>query len=237
METLPEDFYEIECPCRLAIVGPTGSGKSSLIHSLVKYRESLFTQKFSEIVYVYPANSDSVMRTNYLEKLREVCPFIDFRHTISVTKSNLDEEKNTLIILDDLMLSMLSDEKMLELAIMRSHHEKISFIYTLQNPYQKGAISTTLARSVTGYFVFPNNSDSQCTSMMSSKILGKTKGSKFAECFEFLHHIDSPQKYIYVNCFPRARYFSFPYRVLGHLFPEDQEKEVSSSNPIRPLLF
>ena len=85
----------------MLISGPTMSGKSHFIKSLIQNRNELFDVTFGRILYSTPY---ALSKIPYLDQLREMCPDIELAHSVpDFQKDQLfDDEKPTLLILDDL---------------------------------------------------------------------------------------------------------------------------------------
>ena len=63
-----EGDWRIQTPCRLELLGPSGSGKSSLILKMIE-DDSIFDRPCRHVAYCAPALED---RRNYVEELQNV---------------------------------------------------------------------------------------------------------------------------------------------------------------------
>ena len=98
--TVSENFTRIRIPARISIVGPTQSGKSTLIYLLVKHRSLMFTEPFKRVILCIPAGSCH-QHQKYLEKMQAVCTDLEIHEGPPDTQKLgllLDNEPKLLII-------------------------------------------------------------------------------------------------------------------------------------------
>jgi hypothetical protein len=138
-----------QAPFTCIVAGPTQSGKTTLIRSILEKNHLLINPKPSKIFYCYAAWQSSY------EKLREIWPKIEFIEGILEIDS-LKSIENNLIILDDLMNKCENDERILELFTTHSHHNNISVFLLTQNIYSKGKHSRTISLN-SNYMLIMNN--------------------------------------------------------------------------------
>lgn len=58
-------------PFRMMVTGPSGSGKSSFILNLVKFRHKMFAEQFGRIVYCRPDEDQTEHSKTYVDAMRE----------------------------------------------------------------------------------------------------------------------------------------------------------------------
>lgn len=98
--TVSDNFTRIRIPARISIVGPTQSGKSTLIYLLVKHRKLMFTEQFTRVILCIPAGSCH-QHQKYLEKMEAVCSDLEIHEGPPDTQKLgllLDNEPKLLII-------------------------------------------------------------------------------------------------------------------------------------------
>lgn len=64
------EFTKIKCPCRLFLIGPSESGKSTFILNAVKHEESVFTESFRRILYCCPPEHILDKREDFIQKIQ-----------------------------------------------------------------------------------------------------------------------------------------------------------------------
>jgi ABC-type lipoprotein export system ATPase subunit len=119
---------EMITPATVLLSGPTGSGKTQWVKRLIL--EEFFKPKPDKIYWFY-AEWQSVYDT-----LKHKVEFIEGMQ--DEIHEKLTGEKNTLLILDDLMDELSSSDQLSKLFTKGSHHRNISIIFILQNLYPKG---------------------------------------------------------------------------------------------------
>ena len=146
VQGLQVDPPKLQKPFRLLVGGGSGSGKSCFVKRLVE--ENHFDSSFNQIVYIYP---------NYLDE----CP-MEFNTEVDIqTIAGLPDrtslasiEKNTLIILDDMMMETTNSEDIVRLFTVIARKKNISVILIVQNLYQYGKYFRTLRLNSTGIVMF-----------------------------------------------------------------------------------
>ena len=221
---VPNTFCQIKTPCRLAISGPSESGKSRFLTKLILFRDSVFSESFDRIIYSYPKSDNSNSTREFIETLQDISTMIEIIQGIPDIKSMLGDEK-VLIIIDDQSEIVMNDSDILSICFVHSHHANISLIFTVQNLFLKSSHGKSIARNLTGLVVFKNLADVISIQYTSLNILGKRL---FLEkCFEWLsensdYHQDG-LLYLYVNTHPQLKYSDM--RTFTNIFPtEDGSK-------------
>ena len=185
IECEEENFPTIAVPCRGGIYGPSECGKSTFIYNLLKYRDSVFAEKFTRIIYCMPEQTEG-SRAAYIASLREICENISIEeglpdlHNHSL-KTNSEPK---LLILDDLSSALLRHSDYVQLMTVGSHHHNLSIIYTSQNYYQKSSDGRTFQRQLTMKVMFEDRSDRTVLTNISRQTFGST--TYLHRCFELL---------------------------------------------------
>ena len=118
------------------VCGPTSSGKSTLIRTILERQSTLITPKINRIVYCYATWSDSFQELKLLNiEFKEGLPDLD----------NFSPSQNNLIILDDLMSQAEKNKTILDLFTTGSHHSNISVILISQNLFSQGKYARTIS--------------------------------------------------------------------------------------------
>jgi hypothetical protein len=128
------NFYKFECPFAMSISGPSQVGKSQFILNLIRFRNELFTAKFTRIIYCQP-ESLSRARNDFFEKIKKEVPFAELVYDLpKLSELQLDSNNSPcLLVIDDLMSSFLNSNEMSQLLSIHVHHANITCIFTLQN--------------------------------------------------------------------------------------------------------
>lgn len=194
--------WRIATPCRLELIGPSQSGKSTLILSLVG-DDSVWDRPFAAVMYAAPLLSD---REPYLNDLRDRCRRTGKRLLLREGQlpaadevARLSEGAPTLLICDDLLcfedLSPLDD-----LTTMHSHHLGLSCAFCVQNPFfRKGKVDlVTASRNVTGRFVLYQRNDWLCYKLLNARLFPDAKDFLLDALDAARNRHNRP--YVYINC-------------------------------------
>lgn len=154
-------------------IGPTMAGKTLLIMEMLKHRKQLFTTEFDRIFYFMPMNLRS-QQDDFIKKLEAVVPRIQIEH--SAPKIEMFNYSNLakLIVLDDMMGQIFTDQEYEDLFTQYSHHTSLSIIFTSQN-YFAAKASRTIMRQLPYKIIFNDRGQPSYIESISKQITGKTQ--------------------------------------------------------------
>ena len=201
-------------PCSsICISGATGCGKTHWVYKLLKNAKGMFTQEPPEkILYCYGAWQE------LFEDMEENVPNLEF-HDGLPDKSLLNDiaanGKHNLIIIDDLAHQLVKSSEMEVLFTQGCHHQKYSVIYIMQNAYQKGNNSRTIALNTWYNVLFRNLRDaSQINSMGRQMFPGKP--AILQEAYD--DATGRPYGYLVIDNSPHS---NAKYRLRTQIFPNE----------------
>ena len=131
------------------VAGPTGSGKTRLLMSLIDKAETVAHPKPVEIIYCY-----GVWQTAFGElegKVRLHEGLIDISRDITF------DGDNRWLIIDDLMQESGGKTETEYMYTKMSHHRNISVFFVVQNLFQKN--NRTISLNTQYFFLFRNPRD------------------------------------------------------------------------------
>ena len=94
-------------PTRCVLIAPSGAGKSTAILNCLRYRDYLFAQKFTKVIYVNPNVQNFLpLDEGYLQTMRDILSPIEFvvKHEIPSLEevlSHIQEDNSHLFCLFD----------------------------------------------------------------------------------------------------------------------------------------
>ena len=142
-------------PANFYICGQSQSGKSYLVCSMLHHLDELFEPVPSKIIYCYGVHQPA------FDGMGQTIPNIDFVKGFPHNLHDmLDNDKNSLVIVDDLMFECSKDQRMSELFTKFSHHQNTSIMYLTQNLFPPGKQSRTISLNSHYMIVFKNPRDS-----------------------------------------------------------------------------
>ena len=117
---------KLKSPCRLLLIGASGSGKTFFLLKLIKYAEYMFTTPPDQIIYCY-----SVMQP-ILEDLAKENKIVELHEGFSSDLyESHDPSSHLLLCVDDLMSSDIFKE-LSDLYTKHSRHKNISVAFLTQ---------------------------------------------------------------------------------------------------------
>lgn len=155
-------------PSTCLISGPTGSGKSVYVKKLIEHR--MFLPMPEKIIYCYGA----------FQPLFNTMKDVIFEEGLP---SYLNDIRNALVIVDDLMSELGGDTRLSNLFTKGSHHRNISIIFVVQNLFHQGKEMRSINLNSHYLVLFKNPRDkSQITHLSRQMFPGKNKS--FQEIFQ-----------------------------------------------------
>jgi hypothetical protein len=128
-------FTRFRAPFGAVVCGPTMSGKSEYVFTLIRERTKMFENPPSRIVYCYGEYQEG------FTELQQDVPEIEFIKGLSNildTDDFFSPSEPTLLILDDLGQEVANDTRSTKLFTQGIHHKKVSVILIMQNLYKQG---------------------------------------------------------------------------------------------------
>jgi hypothetical protein len=128
----------------ISIIGCSGSGKTSLVHRILKHAEDMFPTKPTRIIYIY-----SIWQDIY-EALKEVIDgiiFINYLPEEEEVVSLCSGNDHSIIIYDDCMTEMGDNQVVSKLVTKLCHHLKITSILIAQNSGYGGKYKSNIVKN------------------------------------------------------------------------------------------
>ena len=145
----------IKTPFRAIVAGPSMSGKTSFIHSLLKSQTDMFDQPFLKTLWCYGTNLG-----NGFEMLKKDVPNIEFHEGLSEDIWTLfNTARPNLLILDDLFIDAMKDQRISDLFTKESHHRNVSVILISQNIFHQGKQCRNISLNADILVLMKNNRD------------------------------------------------------------------------------
>ena len=192
-------------PCVTQIIGPSLSGKSTIMFEILTKRDVTFDQKTGMIYYCYGTYS-----TNYLhvkESLGDNITFIAGLPTedqVRKWSSASPKQGAILLVLDDLMGEISVSSACQAMVTRLTHHCNLGLFILSQNLFQKGPVYRCLSLN-THYFIFCQTKRDHAQllyfgrqlfplrpSLLYSAYLKATEGVKYGHLRVDLHPASNP---------------------------------------------
>lgn len=173
---IDEDSLKFICPTRMLICGPSESGKSHFILSLIEHRNEVFNQTFASVVLWLP-KENLQKYDDYIQAARRLMGSTDFQARGGLPKqSDMSMGRHAgeprLYIFDDQMLTFFSSPVMADLMVRGSHHDKISVVVVTQDYFgARGPFRHTIMRNFTHQVLFKDLADKTTMRNISIKLV------------------------------------------------------------------
>lgn len=132
----------------MIIAGPTQAGKTTFVNNLLTHAHWIFKDRINKVYWICNERPLENYNPNYeyIEGLPDDFSFI---------------EKNSILVLDDVMQEAKESTQVSKLFTEGSHHKKLFVIYISQNFYQCSKQEVTRRRNCQYVVLFKNPADSR----------------------------------------------------------------------------
>lgn len=156
---------KLQTPYQALVCGPTMSGKSTFVHNLLKHQNEICCPPAQKILYCYAAYQDN------FEKLKQTCPGIIFIEGLPPKENEFwNENRNSILVLDDLATQLFKDSSISNLVTVKSHHYGISVIIICQTLFPRGSESRLISLNTCYLICMKNPRDQRQINLLSSQI-------------------------------------------------------------------
>lgn len=172
-------FYEnplIDLPSCIQIIGPTGTGKTSLCAGLILYKDSVFSKPPVKIYYRYRVWSSSFNTFSNLD-------YVSMSENIPDENEIQSMESNSILFLDDLSLSVFNSSAILDLVMVRCRHQQISVVIVSHNLFTQGKYARTIHLNTGAYFLHSQRQDHHQITLLGRRCF-PGNGDKFLKCYQ-----------------------------------------------------
>ena len=146
VEGLLVDSPKLQKPFRAIVAGGSGSGKSCFVQKLIE--QNHFSSDFDLIKYVYPDYLDESPMDMNTDQIIEYTPGLPTCHSLASI------DKNTLVILDDLMLEVANCADIARFFSVIARKKNISVIMIVQNIFMQGKHFRNIRLNATHIILF-----------------------------------------------------------------------------------
>lgn len=199
-------------PATAMIVGPTMSGKTSLIYEILKHADGMFQTPPERIVIAY---------TEYQPLFEEMEKNIDrlVLHQGLPSKEQIEDwsegVQHIVLVLDDMMMQVAKSEESLNLFCVTAHHRRISVFMLAQNLYMPGKFARTISLNCHYVILFRNVRDSRQVLTFGSQVF-PLKLKYFKEAYD--KATSRPFGYLVVDMSPSTE---DSYRLRTRILPNE----------------
>ena len=206
--------FEFKNPFTMMVAGPTKSGKTTFVATLLSQAGSYYTKKPNKIFYFY---NQSITDNSVLDKI--VDEFIEgLPDEKWLTKMYEQHGKNCTIVIDDQMHNINKD--VAELFTVGSSRRHCNVIYITQNLFGKKKEARDISLNCTYICIFKNPRDT-LTAQCFFKQFRPSHSSKLMEIYE--DATERPHSYLFLDLHQSTLNSN---RLLSNLFNENGDMPV-----------
>jgi hypothetical protein len=151
-------------PAGLVVCGPTMSGKTQFVFELLKNPNKVFSKPPKRIVYCY-----GEWQTGF-QDLASSVHFVNGLGPVLEDENYFDPKIPTLLVIDDLAVSVSNDSKCTKLFTQGIHHRNLSVILILQNLYKQGKSMRDIALNAQYLVLFKNVRDTSQITVLARQM-------------------------------------------------------------------
>lgn len=158
----------IKSPFTCIVAGPPKSGKTQWVLTLLRLRERMIDKPVDKVFWFYGEDNATV---RYLQTGAFSLPIYLEKGLPSSFEEYLDDTEHRLIIIDDLMMSAGSSDKVTDLFCNKVQHANVSVVLLMQNIFYHGKERTTLMRCASYLVLFKNPMDKSIPFFLATKLM------------------------------------------------------------------
>ena len=190
--------YEVAIPLKApsisCVFGQTGSGKTEWCVKLIQNANFVYSKPVKKIMYCYMVWQEA------FDRMLKIRPDIEFHKGIP-TSDDLDNlvaaapDEHYLLFLDDLQSIIFDSKHMIDLVCVKSHHNRISTVFILQNIFGGGRYAKSITLQSQYLIAFKSMRDQSQLGTISRQIFGTGKQGVIPEV---MRDVMSKEPYGYV---------------------------------------
>ena len=156
----------IRSPSPILVVGPTGSGKTHLVKTILSRIDEAFDEKVHEVLYCYGIWQDffDEIKSSSQVPIEFIQGFGDF------PSEKLSDKQHRLVIVDDLMNELSKSKDIVDMFTKKSHHQNLSCIFLLQKLFNPTNEMRTVSANAKYIFLFKNPRDGQAVRTLAQQV-------------------------------------------------------------------
>jgi hypothetical protein len=165
-------------PTTIVVCGPSQSGKSTFIHRLLSEASGMFDQTTKQVLYCY--QEWQPIYTNLEQSIDNLTMHKGMPSKESLETLARNNNEHSVIVLDDMQMSVMNSEDMQYLVTVLVHHYNMTAIILLQNLFPRGKVARDISlnahyvvlmankRSVSQVKTFAHQIQGNASSIMSA---------------------------------------------------------------------
>lgn len=205
-------------PSTTLVSGPTGCGKTVFVKRLIKDKMFLDSNNrgIDRVIWCYGTAPNDSLIADIILQTKGRAEFYKGLN-VDLIQNGLDEKENNLLIVDDLMQEVSNSPAIANIFTKDSHHCNMSVIYVVQNMFDRGKSSVTVAKNSHYNILFKNPRGIQDVRTLATQLMPAGKTKDFTQLFEDV--TTNPFSYLMVDCHPETPH---DYRFRSNLFPGEE---------------
>lgn len=204
-------------PSTSIVSGPTGCGKTVLVKRLIK--ENMFRDEnnrgIDRIIWCYGTPPSDNLMADVISYSKGRAEFYKGLNE-DVILNGLDEKENNLLIIDDLMQEVSNSPTIANIFTKGSHHCNMSVVYVVQNLFDRGKSSVTVAKNSHYNIIFKSPRGIQDVRSLATQLMPAGQTKEFTKFFEEV--TSDPHSYLLIDCHQGT---PTDYKFRTKIFPDE----------------
>jgi hypothetical protein len=213
MNSTKKTAVPLKCPFTCSIYGPTGSGKSHFVFSLLKHSDYVLDTPVYKILYCY-----SIFQPLF-EEISQQIPNIEFHEGIpgiEFLKEFTRGKNHCVVVLDDLQSEMSQSKVSEKLFTELSHHMFLSVYILGHQLHRPGKYQRSMTINTQYFVFFASMMSNNSISILARQIFG---GNANAMIDAFRDATSSKFGYLLVDVHPQSSHCQT--RLRTKIFPSE----------------
>ncbi len=156
------------CPANISVLSPQQGGKTTFVKALLENLDYYFKPPPKKVLYCYSTWQD------LFTEMEMTVANIEFHRNLPdasfIDQWCGDKEEGSVIVVDDLMISITSSHDMVQLFTVKCHHQNITTIMLNQSIFPTGKFSKTLSLNCNYFSLFQNFRDAKQVKCLGSQM-------------------------------------------------------------------
>ena len=158
-------------PCSILIAGPSQSGKTSLVYSMLREKKRLFVPAPTKVLLIYKEDQNlyrRMKRHNLIHAKKSFLPKLEELKAIALAEKK--KGGSLMVIFDDQLLETTKRMDLLEAWSVSCHHLKMTLIFLAQQVFFDSPLYRSLSLNSQYFLLMKNPRDLRSIMILASRM-------------------------------------------------------------------
>ena len=219
-QSVSVDSLRIICPTTCCLVGSSSTRKTSFLLDLLKYRDQVFSEKISKIIFCYGQYQEAYK--TFMDENPGVAVFLEGFDPDKVD-ALISENSNSVLCIDD-MFNLFEKgpnaQRLVDFFVKRSTHEHVNVFFVMHNLFVRNSPALRTVQINTKILIIFQNLRDQSSIAILSRQIYPGHGKFLVQAHRDAMLMEKPYKYLLINLDPRFTHNKL--RVCTGILPTEQ---------------